>query len=71
MRWCASSTTTASWYAHSPSARRITKSPTSRASDCAYGPTARSTKDTVTSGTRMRHARTFAGATAAREHVPG
>ena len=53
----ASSTTTASWYAKSPSARLTTKSPTSRARSCVCGPWSRSRHSTRAERTRKRHAR--------------
>ena len=53
----ASSTTTASWYANRPSARRTTKSPTSRARSCACAPCSRSRNATRASPTRTRSAR--------------
>ena len=52
----ASSTTTASWYAKTPSPRRRTKSPTSRARFCVTRPTAPSSYATTSSGTRTRSA---------------
>src|SRR5690606_21065635 len=61
----ASSTTTASWYAHGPSARRRTKSPTAVATSCSKWPWIASSKPTtLPGGTRKRIAGSGRGALA-------